>query len=76
MVWRRSEDVGIGRVHPHQLRHSFAHRWLAAGGSELDLQRLAGWKSPAIRAATMGRSEKEVDPDGILDPAERPRRAE
>jgi site-specific recombinase XerD len=31
-----------------QLRHSFAHRWLAAGGSELDLQRLAGWKSAAM----------------------------
>jgi site-specific recombinase XerD len=60
MVWRRSEDVGIGRVHPHQLRHSFAHRWLAAGGSELDMQRLAEWKSPAMLrryAASTGERE-------------------
>ena len=30
MVWRRSEAAGIGRVFPHQLRHTFAHTWLAA----------------------------------------------
>ena len=36
MVWRRSEAAGIGRVFPHQLRHTFAHTWLAAGESEGD----------------------------------------
>jgi site-specific recombinase XerD len=45
MIAHRSASAGLGRVHPHQLRHSFAHRWLAAGGSEGDLQRLAGWQS-------------------------------
>ncbi len=45
MVWRRSEAAGIGRVFPHQLRHTFAHTWLAAGESEGDLMRLAGWRS-------------------------------
>jgi site-specific recombinase XerD len=29
---RRSEQAEIERVHPHQLRHTFAHAWLAAGG--------------------------------------------
>ena len=29
----------------HQLRHTFAHLFLAAGGNEGDLMRLAGWKS-------------------------------
>ena len=48
MIARRSEAAGLGRVHPHQLRHSFAHRWLAAGGNEGDLQRLAGWQSPQM----------------------------
>ena len=36
-----------GRPPPtsHQLRHTFAHRWLAEGGGEGDLMRLAGWRS-------------------------------
>ncbi|HVA03670.1 MAG TPA: tyrosine-type recombinase/integrase [Acidimicrobiales bacterium] len=41
----RSKKAGIGRVHPHMLRHCFAHRWLSRGGNEGDLMRLAGWKS-------------------------------
>jgi site-specific recombinase XerD len=45
MIRRRGEDAGLGQIHPHQLRHSFAHEWLAAGGSEGDLMRLAGWRS-------------------------------
>jgi integrase len=36
------------RIHPHQLRHTFAHTWLAAGESEGDLMRLAGWRSRAM----------------------------
>lgn len=45
MLLRRSKDAGIGRIHPHMFRHTFAHRWLAAGGQEQDLMRLAGWRS-------------------------------
>jgi site-specific recombinase XerD len=45
MLWRRSGEAGIERVHPHMLRHTFAHQWLAGGGSETDLMRLTGWKS-------------------------------
>ena len=30
---------------PHQFRHTFAHAFLANGGSEGDLMRLAGWRS-------------------------------
>ena len=50
LVARRSRSAGLGRVHPHQLRHSAAHRWLAAGGSEGDLMRLMGWQSPQMLA--------------------------
>ena len=43
---RRSAEAGITPpLHPHQLRHSFAHYFLAAGGNEGDLMRLAGWQS-------------------------------
>ena len=37
--------AGLGHIHPHQLRHSWADRWLAAGGTEGDLMRLGGWDS-------------------------------
>jgi len=42
---RRCDEAGISRLHPHQLRHTAAHAWLAAGGSETDAMRLFGWKS-------------------------------
>ena len=45
MVARRAEQAGLERIHPHQFRHTFAHRWLHDGGGEGDLQRIAGWKS-------------------------------
>jgi site-specific recombinase XerD len=45
MIRRRGEEAGLGQIHPHQLRHTFAHGWLAAGGNEGDLMRLAGWRS-------------------------------
>jgi integrase len=48
MIAKRSESAGLGRIHPHQLRHTFAHEYLANGGQEGDLQRLAGWRSPAM----------------------------
>ena len=44
VVRRRAREAGF-TAHPHQLRHTFAHSWLAAGGNEGDLRQLAGWKS-------------------------------
>jgi site-specific recombinase XerD len=48
MLCRRGEQAGLPGLHPHQLRHTFAHQWLAEGGGETDLMRLAGWKSRAM----------------------------
>jgi site-specific recombinase XerD len=48
MLAKRSEAAGLGRIHAHQFRHSFAHEFLAGGGLEGDLQRLAGWRSPLM----------------------------
>jgi site-specific recombinase XerD len=45
MLDRRSQHAGIGHVHPHQLRHTYAHSYLAEGGNEGDLMMLAGWRS-------------------------------
>ena len=44
MMQTKGRKVGIA-THPHQLRHTFAHAWLTAGGNEGDLMRLAGWRS-------------------------------
>jgi len=43
-------QAGVDGLHPHALRHTFAHRWLAAGGQERDLMHLAGWRSDAMLA--------------------------
>lgn len=49
MFKRRGREAGLGdHVHPHLARHAFASHWLHAGGSELDLQQLAGWRSPQM----------------------------
>jgi site-specific recombinase XerD len=45
MIRKRGREAGIEGLHPHMLRHTFAHAWLAEGGNEGDLMRLAGWKS-------------------------------
>jgi site-specific recombinase XerD len=39
------DDAGVEHVHAHRFRHTFAHTWLAVGGNEGDLMRLAGWRS-------------------------------
>ncbi|MDE0777960.1 MAG: tyrosine-type recombinase/integrase [Nocardioides sp.] len=42
----RADAAGIVGFHPHKLRHTAAHRWLAAGGSESGLMAVAGWTRP------------------------------
>ncbi len=39
----RANTAGVEGLHAHRFRHTFAHSWLAAGGQEHDLKRLAGW---------------------------------
>ncbi len=48
MLERRGRSVGIANLHAHQFRHTAAHRWGANGGSETDLMRLMGWRSPQM----------------------------
>ncbi|NMM35775.1 MAG: tyrosine-type recombinase/integrase [Phycicoccus sp.] len=43
---QRATAAGIVGFHPHKMRHTAAHRWLAAGGSEGGLMAVAGWTRP------------------------------
>lgn len=46
IVKERAAAAGIvGRMYPHLFRHFFSHSFLAAGGQETNLMRLAGWSS-------------------------------
>jgi integrase/recombinase XerC len=45
MISRRAGQAGLPDLHPHALRHTWAHEFRAAGGSEGDLMFLGGWRS-------------------------------
>jgi site-specific recombinase XerD len=48
MLERRAEAAGIGHLHAHMFRHTWADAWLSAGGNEGDLQRLGGWENADV----------------------------
>lgn len=63
MIQRRGTQAGVP-VHAHLFRHHFAHKWLAAGGTEGGLMGTAGWRSRAMldrygRSAAAERSRSE-----------------
>lgn len=61
----RAQAADVPNFHPHRLRHTAAHRWLAAGGSEGGLMAVAGWTRPDMllrytRAQAAGRAAAEA----------------
>lgn len=48
MLERRGVEAQVDGLHAHQFRHTFAHQWLADGGTEGDLMKIAGWRNRAM----------------------------
>lgn len=48
MLRVRARQAGVEGLHAHRFRHTWADRWLAAGGEGRDLMRLAGWSTDTM----------------------------
>jgi site-specific recombinase XerD len=73
MIERRAAQAGIPKVHAHQFRHTFAHQWIASGGTEGDLMQLGGWKSRQMldRYGRSAAAERARNAHRKLSPADR-----
>lgn len=48
VIDNRCRQAGLSHIHPHQFRHTLAHRWLKEGLDGAALMRIMGWSSPAM----------------------------
>jgi integrase/recombinase XerD len=62
-IQRRGRAAGLGDIHPHQLRHTGAVRWLNKGGSTTGLMAVAGWQSIDMLRRYIKASESQLAVD-------------
>jgi integrase/recombinase XerC len=72
VIERRGRAVGIDGLHPHILRHSWAHMMKTADMPEELIMRLAGWRSQMLsRYAASSASERARESGRRLAPGDR-----
>lgn len=73
MIQRRGRQAGIDDLHPHRFRHTFAHQWLAARGTEGGLMQVTGWKSREMlgRYGASAAAERAREEHRRLSPGDR-----
>jgi site-specific recombinase XerD len=73
MLERRGGQAGIEHLSPHWFRRTFARDWLDAGGSELHLMAIAGWKTRDMISVYAGdlAAERARDAHARLSPGDR-----
>jgi site-specific recombinase XerD len=70
---RRGAEAGIEGLHPHLLRHTWAHKMLATGHEETNVMQLAGWRSRQMlnRYGASAAGERAIAAQQRLDPYEK-----
>ena len=64
VIYRRAAQANLGKVYPHQLRHSWAHDQMASHElSDGEIMQLAGWKSRVMlqRYAASAAQERALE---------------
>lgn len=73
MLRRRGATAGVNHLNPHRFRHTFAHRYLDAGGQEGNLMAEAGWSSRTMlsRYGASAAAQRAIDAHAEFSPADR-----
>lgn len=73
MIQRRGEAIGIVGLHPHVMRHTWAHMMKAANMSDDEIMKVAGWRSHQMlaRYAASTAAERARESNRRLAPGDR-----
>jgi integrase len=72
VMTKACQRAGIGHLSPHDLRHTFGHRYLVRGGDIYDLSKIHGHASVAVTEKHYGylrRQDVRKKMLGVMEPA-------